>query len=255
MSGWAAINLEPEDDPLDLIDDTKELQLEEAFKLYQNALKLHSQGPAHYDAARQAYDELFQSEVFKYPEAVSEFDHVQLEDTSSVLQVPITDAVLPVSLGATADTANSLSQLVYLAYKSRAQFLLDTTHALYDHVSTQSRSAQFEHYSLACLRSLNDAAAALERDDTDLDLWKRTSRVSDVLHTVRIVRFGLESVLAGDEEGEDAIDLSGLDEAFAKAELQSILNLVDDPLAKARISNLQPRDNLLSLLKHSNGIE
>ncbi|KAJ9653069.1 Histone transcription regulator 3 [Neophaeococcomyces mojaviensis] len=252
MSGWAAINLEPDDDPLDLVDDTKELQLEEAFKLYQNALKLHSQGPAYYDAAREAYDELFQSEVFKYPEAASEFDHDQTEDALPALQLPATDAILPVSLGAAADTANSLSQLVYLAYKSRAQFLVDTTHALYNQLSDKSRSVLFDHYALACLRSLSDAAAALERDDTDLDLWKRASRVSDVLHTVRIVRFCLESVLAGDDEGEDAIDLSGLDEAFAKGELQSVLNNVDDPLAKTRTSDLQPRDGLLSLLRHSN---
>ncbi len=65
MATFTALNLEPEDDIEEEVDDTKEIQLEEAFKLYQNALKLHSQGPQYHVQACEAYRELFQSEVFK----------------------------------------------------------------------------------------------------------------------------------------------------------------------------------------------
>lgn len=68
---FVCLNVEPESDVDDDIDNTAELQVEEALKLYQNALKLHSQGYRTYDAAREAYDELFRSEIFSYPEALS----------------------------------------------------------------------------------------------------------------------------------------------------------------------------------------
>ena len=60
MSGWKALNVDSESEEEE-VDDTKEMQLEEAFKLYQNALKLHSQGHASYQDAKDAYQELFQS--------------------------------------------------------------------------------------------------------------------------------------------------------------------------------------------------
>lgn len=252
MSGWTALNVEPEDDNISEVDDTKEIQLEEAFKLYQTALKLHSQGPEFYQQADEAYSILFQSEVFKYPEALSEFDHDQLDDNSQVFAAPIDVPALPVIASGTAESANSLPQLIYLAYKARAQFLVDQSRA---HQATETLSnpnALFKHYKDACSKSLFDSAAALERDDTDLDLWKRAARVSDTLLTSRTVRFCLESVLAGDDEGDDEIDLPGLDEAFAKTELDLILRLIQDSLTENRISKVQPRNVLAHLLRDSN---
>ncbi|KAK5069807.1 Histone transcription regulator 3 [Lithohypha guttulata] len=252
MSSWSAINVEEEDDTSPEVDDTKEIQLEEALKLYQNALRLHSQGPAYYQAAREAYDELFSSEVFKYPEAASDFDHDSIDEVSPVLTLPVNASIVPIAAGGASDNANSLPQLLYLAYKSRAQFEIDTTYARLDQSLPHDRPSSFQHYGPACQRSLADAAAALERDDTDLDLWKRAGRVADVLQTARVVRFCLESVLAGDEEGDDAIDLSGLDEAYAKGELQAVVDLLQDNLTGSRSSSVRPRTSLLHLLKGSN---
>jgi hypothetical protein len=45
MSAFTALNVEPDENPEDDFDHTREIQLEEALKLYQNALKLHAQGP------------------------------------------------------------------------------------------------------------------------------------------------------------------------------------------------------------------
>lgn len=252
MSAWTAINVEEELDSAPDIDDTKEIQLEEAFKLYQNALRLHSLGESHYSEAREAYDELFRSEVFRYPEATSAYDDDQADEISPTVALPADVPIVPVVAAGATDNANSLPQLVYLAYKSRAQFEIDLARALYDQLLSDSRSAIFEHYGHACKKSLIDSAAALERDDTDLDLWKRASRVSDTLQTVRIARFCLESVLAGDDEGEDAVDLSGLEEAFAQGELSNVLNAVEDSLTICRTSTVRPKNVLLDLLKQSN---
>lgn len=59
MSSWVALNIEPDEAVEEEVDDTKEIQIEEALKLYQNALKLHSQGPQFYPQAAEAYDALF----------------------------------------------------------------------------------------------------------------------------------------------------------------------------------------------------
>lgn len=252
MSAWAAINVEPEDDSAIELDDTKEIQLEEAFKFYQNALRIHAQGPAFYDEAKDAYDELFQSEVFRYPEALSQLDHEGADEPTSAI-VPANEApIIPLAAAGASDNANSLPQLVYLAYKSRAQFEIDVSHTLFDQAFSRDRPGLYQHYANACRQSLIDSAAALERDDTDLDLWKRAARVSDVLQTLRLVRFCTESVLAGDEEGEEAIDLSGLDEAYANSELQSTLTVLEDDLTLGRTSNARPRNALIDLLRESN---
>ena len=252
MASWTAINVEIEDDSAIEIDDTKEIQLEEAFKLYQNALRLHSLGPLHYDEAREAYDELFNSEIWKYPEALSDFEHDLLDTISPSAPTQDDSAIIPVLTNGTADTANSFPQLVYLACKSRAQFEVDAAVASQSHSDKPSRSEQFDRYRAACYTSLINATNALARDDTDIDLWKRAGRVAEILESVRIIRFCLESVLAGDEEGLEAIDLSGLDEAYAKGELHSVLQQLQDDLSSARISKAQPKKGLLALLQQSN---
>lgn len=252
MSTWNAINVESDDEDNIEIDDTKEILLEEAFKLYQNALRLHSQGPAYYDEAREAYEELFSSDIFKYPEAVSDFDHDQHDETPVTTALPVEMTGLSLTLAGVSDNANSLPHLMYLAYKSRAQFEIDSTHHYLVEASLSERSEIIKSYARCCKQSLTDSAIALERDDTDLDLWKRSAKVSDVLQTVRIVRFCWESVLAGDDVDETSIDLSGLDEAYAKGEIQSVVDLLEDTLAARRADNQQPRQKLLSILQQSN---
>src|SRR6201996_6503940 len=127
MSGFTALNVEPEDNFEEEIDDTREIQLEEAFKLYQNALKLHSQGPQYYREAQEAYNELLKSDVFKYPEVVSEFAHDELDDEGAVASAHADNG--PLSLlpnNAAESSASSIPQLIYLAFKNRGQLLLDT---------------------------------------------------------------------------------------------------------------------------------
>lgn len=254
MSGFTALNVEPEDILEEEVDDTKEIQLEEAFKLYQNALKLHSQGPSSFQEARDAYKELLQSEVFKYPEVLSDFAHEELDEdiaSSAIHQDAGPIALLPSS--AAESSASSIPQLIYLAFKNRGQFILDVArHQLSD--KHGSRAEVCRSYAKACAEAIGDFAKALERDDTDLDLWKKSARVADILlSTQRITRFCLESVLAGDDDDlQQAIDLSGLDEAFAAGELEEVVDMLDDDLSRLQRPGTRPKNHLLMALRKTN---
>ena len=253
MSGFTALNVEPEDNLQEEVDDTKEIQLEEAFKLYQNALRLHSQGPEYYTEAWVAYKDLFDSEVFKYPEVTSGYAHDQIEDDLTIAVTETESEVLPLVPGSAAETsANSIPLLVYLSFKNRGQFYLDVERSKLQNACV-SRDELCCYYAKACNDSLKDFADGLERDDTDLDLWKKAARVADILAIPRVSRFCLESVLAGDDEDfEQTIDLSGLDEAFAAGELQSVLKVLEDDLSSQRLGEPQPRSELLDALRVTN---
>jgi outer membrane protein assembly factor BamD (BamD/ComL family) len=53
----------PDSDSEGEIDNTQEIQIEAALKLYQQALRLHTD--RQWEEAQKAYDELFQSEIFQ----------------------------------------------------------------------------------------------------------------------------------------------------------------------------------------------
>lgn len=253
MSGFTALNVEPEDNLEEEIDDTREIQLEEAFKLYQNALKLHSQGPQYFQEARIAYDDLLKSEIFKYPEVVSEFAHDELDDDATIAASHADVASLSLlPSNAAESSASSIPQLIYLTFKNRGQFLLDVArHQLSRQKASRSELSRF--YAQSCKESLKQFAQALERDDTDLDLWKKAARISEVLSSQRLARFCLESVLAGeDEDGQQTVDVAGLDEAFAAGELEEVVQLVEDDLTRLQSTDVRPKDKLLAALKKSN---
>ena len=252
MSGFAAINVEPEDNLEEDVDDTREIQLEEAFKLYQNALKLHSQGPQYFQEAKDAYDELLRSEVFKYPEVVSEFAQDELNEEGTVVAAQADTTALPLLPSDAAESsASSIPQFLYLAFKNKGQFLLDAARHRLSNPGVP-RAELCRSYAQPAKESLQQFAQALERDDTDLDLWKKAARVADVLSSHRIARFCMESVLAGeDEDGQQTIDISGLEEAYADGELREIVTLLQDDLTQSQRQGPRVKDHLLTRLKKS----
>ena len=255
MSGFTALNVEPEDAFEEEIDDTRELQLEEAFKLYNTALRLHSQGPDFYEEAFQAYLEVFRSDVFKDPEFTSGYAQDQLDDHDSgdVLPSASGEAALALLPTNAADpSANSIPQLMFLAYKNRGQFVLELTRQQASaYPSDASETALL--WSDKCRKALQDFAEALERDDSDLDLWKKAATVADVFSSQRIVRFCLESVLAGDDDASDGgIDLSGLDEAYAAGELDKVMRSLGDDLSQHQAPEVRPKQALLKALQRFN---
>ncbi|KAF2661255.1 hypothetical protein K491DRAFT_619966 [Lophiostoma macrostomum CBS 122681] len=231
MSAFKALNVDSDHESEDEIDDTKEIQIEEALKLYQTALKYHSEGPASFDKAAEAYKALFDSEIFKYNESLSEYKRHELFGENLVFDTILEDEfdAGPVQLTSANDSApNTLPQILHLSYKNHGQFMLETMqhwHREHGTVAQQQRSPPV-------LGALQCFAEALDKEDTDLDLWLRTASVAALLGSRRITRFCLEAVLDGDDEMLDGIlRLPGLEEGFAGQQLRELVAKLEDNLS------------------------
>ncbi|MCJ1384354.1 Histone transcription regulator 3 [Xylographa soralifera] len=243
MASFVALNVELEEDSEEEIDDTKEIQIEEGLKLYQNAIRLHSQGSDFYPEADAAYDALFGSEIFTYPESLSESKRLELYgdplgDDGDVLSGSLhPQPALPTS--SSDGTPNALPQLLYLSYKNHAQFLLDR---LMHHIALSSEGAD-NHGTLAAglqaealgtaMDSLELFSEALARDDKDSDLWRRTSRIGDCIGSQRIARFCLEAVVQA-----GSCNPKSLEASFAAEDLKEMIILLRDRLSEEQLSGL-----------------
>ena len=250
MATFAALNIEPAEESEEEIDDTKEIQIEEALKLYLAALKLHSQGAPYYPQAKEAYDALFQSEIFKYPESLSRYKREQLygADVDEDEDEHDLDEERPARTAGSRETRDStaLPQTIYLSYKNHGQFLLDAL----KHTIAQSESQSSSETTLSAGRALKAFAEALERDETDLELWRKSARVGEALKSYRIARFCLESVAEGNVEATDGqFDQGTLEQAFAVESLRKIVRDLDDKLSISQLSLKHPKKAILRLLK------
>ena len=248
MSTFTALNLEPEESFEQEVDDSREIQIEEALKLYQNALKLHSQGPDFAVEAAAAYEALFQSEIFRYPEAASEFVNEQDNPLSGVRE---SAPLLPTS--AVDVSPNSFLQVIYLSYKNYGQFVLDTLRFRVSQSPELNSDSQKQKLFWVETggRALENFAQALERDDSDLDLWRRAARIGGVLASHRLVRFCLESVLVTDEQNSyEVSDLLGLDELAAFEDLKKELKLLADDLSLYQTPKATSKVSLAAAIRH-----
>ena len=243
MSAFTALNVEPDTDSDEEVDDIKEIQIEEALKLYQTALKFHSQGPEYFAQAEDAYLALFDSEIFKYPEAVTELarDDATLEHVSAPALQEFAGA------NGVDETSSSLEQVLYLSWKNYGHFRVDVlkyehdTGRLYENGSQNARVRM----DLAALTAVDFFSRALERDDTDLELWRKTARLAGFLESRRLARLCLEGVLDADEESaEDSYAFFGLDEGFALQELKRTYDVLQDDLSTSQLPPGQTRKKL-----------
>lgn len=255
-----ALNIEPDEAVEEEVDDTKEIQIEEALKLYQNALKLHSQGPQFYSQAAEAYDALLESEIFKYPESISDFKRAALQNNEDEPQSPE-----PPVYGAGVDsaeaigesdindsTSSTLLQTIYLSYKNHGQFLLDSLQALLQDVSGKHDGGDGDTAKTreGTRTALAAFAEALERDDTDLNLWRQSARLSSALQSYRLARYCLESVLADDENRlEVRTEQLGLEETIAEERLRVTLRSLNDRLAVSQVPVKRPKKALIKFLQ------
>ncbi|KZF19684.1 hypothetical protein L228DRAFT_224304 [Xylona heveae TC161] len=241
MSSFAALNIEPDDDSDIEIDDTKEIQVEEALKLYQTALKLHSQGPEYFPEASEAYLALFRSEIFKYPESLSEAQRHELHGTlvGEEADSRVVESA-PLALPHLEDGAapSTLPHILFLSFKNHGQFVLDYLKYHIANAKAQGGESGPEaeklrgDISTSALKTLEYFAEALERDDSDIELWRRTARVGDVLGSRRIERYCLETVLEGDDgDFEDAKMPVHPEEGFAGEQLKELLRNIFDTLS------------------------
>ena len=221
------------------------------MKLYQNALKLHSQGPHFFSEAEQAYEALFDSEIFSYPESQSLAKRLALKDNadeSDYDDYEIGQAAPPV--GSNDAAPNSLPQILYLSYKNHGQFLLDRL--IYRVAVPNEEDARILHGGKearsAASESLELFAEALDRDETDFDLWRRTSRISGYLGSQRLTRFSLEAVLDSKSRVDGESD--GLDEVFAREELTELVTTLQDELSQIQMdSPISSRKKIAKSLK------
>ena len=227
--------------PRFVVGELNEQQIEEALKLYQNALKLHSQGPDSFEEAEAAYDALFNSEIFSYPESLTEARRLGLreEKVGDEDDSDDSDFTMPVAIshGGNDGATNSLTQLLYLSYKNHAQFLLDRiTYEMSQSggsLETSSPSSlQIRDPLPIAAESLGLFGEALGRDDTDLDLWRRTSKIGNLLGSHRIARFSLEAALASGAEDSPM----GIERQFAEEELRDLLSLTYDQVSDSHDS-------------------
>ncbi|KAK5118084.1 hypothetical protein LTR62_004130 [Meristemomyces frigidus] len=241
MSTWHALNIESDSESDIDIDDTKELRIEDALKLYQTALKFHAQGPASFDQAAEAYRELFESEIFRYPESQTELQRIELygptalDDDDAFFDAEYATggavangAVSLATAGGSLETGPStLPQILHLSHKNYAQFRLEYL------------TARLDNFNVTLQHILNDASDALEhfvqaldKDDSDLDLWRKSAKVGGLLGSKRVARFCLEAVLEGDEEGLNGVlALPGLEEGLAGEQLLNLLGELHDRIS------------------------
>jgi hypothetical protein len=225
---WRPLNVEFEQEAEDEVDNTQEIQIEEALKLYQTALKYHSEGPASFDKTAAAYRELFASEIFKYNESLSEYQrHEAFGETlvfDSILEEDFEAGPAQVA-GAAESAPNTLPQILHLSYKNHGQFLLESMQYW---VTQHGAIPQTEGWN-NIRGALNYFAEALDKEDTDLDLWLRAASVSAMLGSKRLTRYCLEAVLDGNDElWENLLRLPGLEEGFAGHQLRDLVERLED---------------------------
>ncbi|KAL8830132.1 MAG: hypothetical protein Q9191_001613 [Dirinaria sp. TL-2023a] len=260
MSGFTALNIEPEEDSEDEIDDSKEIQIEEALKSYQNALRLHSQGPRYFVEAELAYKTLFRSEIFSYPESLPYTKQIDLYgdfedlDDGTESTAPGTTALPTVS----ADEApNTLNQVLFLARRNWGQYLLDR---LKEHL-LQVQRRPGEHEDPLKSQLVRDTVVdilecfveAVDRDDTDSQLWRLIAKLSLFLGSKRLARYCLEAVLDTEDAGADAsFEMRNLEESFAAEQLKDLIRTLDDDVSESQAVTAPGKSsNLLkSLRKH-----
>ncbi|KAJ5625771.1 hypothetical protein N7510_002080 [Penicillium lagena] len=251
MASWVALNVEPDEAIEEEVDDTKELQIEEALKLYQNALKLHAQGPEFFAQAKEAYDLLLNSEIFKYPESISDFKRGASQDTQSVVALDegVADVIAGFNVG---DATSSLFQTLYLSYKNHGQYVLDCLQESLRNAPKTSENAKELASRIAgsSKTAIGSFAEALERDDTDLHLWRQSARLGSALNSYRLVRYCLESVLADDDNRlEVRPEQLGLEEIFAEERLRGTLQSLGDRASSSQVPVKQPKKAVLKYLK------
>ena len=235
-------------------------QIEEALKLYQNALKLHSQGPNYYAEAQAAYDILFQSEIFSYPESVSFTKQIDLygefEDFNDAIESAAPGTTALPTVGAD-EGPNTLNQILFLAYKNQGQYLLDWLKEQLSHAQTGSgRNENLLNPHVVrntVAASLTAFVEAVDRDDADLQLWRLIAKLSLFLGSKRLARYCLEAVLDTEDTGADgSFELLNLEEIFAAEQLKDLIRTLDDDVSESQMSIASSKDSTLlkSLRKH-----
>ncbi|KAJ4257324.1 Histone transcription regulator 3 [Fusarium torreyae] len=236
MPAFQAINLEPEDNIDEQIDTTKEIHVDEALKRFQNALKLHAQGPRSREAAETAYDELFKSEIFKYREAKTDYEraerHADGQPEVSNLDHSLTDGGLDVDAGGADGVAASLAQALYLSYKNYGQFFVDRFKDASTSDSAWKDKTRLKYNDDHGGKVLDSWMTALDQDPSDPELWRKAARFAGAMNSNRIKRYCLEAAIELDDDPTVVeVEPPSLAEGMAGEQLKDQLQLLGDDMA------------------------
>ncbi|WXC47100.1 Histone transcription regulator 3 [Fusarium graminearum] len=235
MPAFQAINLEPEDNIDEQIDTTKEIHVDEALKRFQHALKLHAQGPRSREAAEAAYNELFESEIFKYREAKTDYERAERyadgQPEVSNLDPSLTDGGLDVDAGGADGVAASLAQALYLSYKNYGQFFVDKFKDASTSDTAWKEKAQLKYHDDG-RKVLDSWMTALDQDPSDPELWRKAARFAGAINSNRIKRYCLEAAIELDDDpAVMELDPPSLAEGMAGEQLKDQLKLLGDDMA------------------------
>ena len=205
------------------------------MKHFQVALKLHAQGPRFFDDASDAYNALFECDIFKYPESKTEYERAESgpQPQTALDQTFVPDLDMATS-DMDASTSSSLPQAFYLAYKNHGQFALDRIKDRLKTTNPDDPSSIYDDPSVIenARKALNDFAAALDRDPSDAELWRKTARVAAFLKSPRISRFCLEAAIELDDDPAVVdVEPPSLAEALAGEQLRKQLEVLSDDVA------------------------
>ena len=230
------------------------------MKLYQNALKLHSRGPAFYAEAEKAYKEIFRSEIFTYLESLSETQWLEKYGEAAAPEEAVEadlTAELPALTAGGDGGPSTLPHILYLAYKNYGQFRLDCIKQQLDDLETSLRPEPLSKgrpsIESTASAGLLDLAEALDRDEGDLELWRKVARVGEFLGSRRIARYCLETVLdTGGVDPATEIEPLSIEEILANEQIQPLLVSIDRHMADAVHPHLPGNSHPLSnyLRKH-----
>ncbi|KAH7310552.1 hypothetical protein B0I35DRAFT_514612 [Stachybotrys elegans] len=234
MPAFQAINLEPEENVDDQVDTTKELHVDEALKRFQTALKLHAQGVPSREAAAAAYEELFESEIFQYREALTEYERAerQADGRPEVSSLESLTVGLDVDAGGADGVAASLAQALYLSYKNFGQFSLDRLKDAGRSDPTWKTKSHIDYHADGGSKILDSWVAALDQDPSDPELWRKLSRFAASMNSGRLKRYCLESAIELDDDpAVMEVDPPSLAEGLAGEQLKEQLHVLDDEIA------------------------
>lgn len=202
------------------------------MKRFQTALKLHAQGPNHYPDASAAYDFLFQSEIFRYPESITDFERAERQSDPRHLDLDPFPQPLDAAQADIDGSGSSLPQTLYLAYKNYGQFALDSIRSLASEEKDSLAGLKDKAVLANAQKALGEFSSALDFDPSDAELWRRAARVAAFLKSPRVSRYCLEAAIElEDDPAVEEIEPPSLAEAFAGEQLKRQLDVLSDHLA------------------------
>ena len=169
-------------------------------------------------------------------------DENEDDDDDSVIAEP----AMPISGNDVA--SNSLPQILYLSYKNYGQLCLDDLVYRLKAAPAELIQSNIHTYKYQIQSIAWRFAQALERDDTDLDLWRKLSSICDKISSKRISRLCLESIL---DEDDSLQDLLNLETRMARDKLDLALGEIQDDLSLSQFES-QPKaaSSIPASLKH-----